>query len=174
MRQYRYGGFLNFFHEQLRRDRITTAILTAVVTISSILILLMGISIWPAIFSWMNGEGTAAALCATVFRTNLLLLIVYLVITTVFLRYERGFSFIKTVLINICIGAFANLVMLLLQQRFVFKAQDTGVLINGLLWFIASFFFSWILPLLPVILIGGIGKLFHVLFFKLYAWRHGG
>lgn len=174
MRQYRYGGFLNYFHEQLRRDRITTAILTAVATISAILILLMGISVWPAVFSWMNGEGTAAALCAAVFRTNLLLLIVYLVITAVFLLYEHGFSFIKTVLINVCIGAFANLVMLLLQQRLVFGAQDTGVLINGLVWFIASFFFSWILPLLPVMLIGGLGKLIHVIFFKLYEWRHGG
>ena len=170
----RQRGLLSFIQQQIVRDRVTTAILSTFVTVSSILILLMGISVWPAILSRMNGEGTAAALCRAAFRTNLVLLIVYLVITGAFLLYEHGFSFVKTTLINVCIGGLVNLVMLLMQQRLVLGGEEAYGFMNELLWFIVSFLFSWILALLPALLIGGVAQLIHTIFFKLYDWRHGG
>ena len=155
---------------QIIHDRILTSILSAYFTINLLLILLAGIAVWPVILTLKGMDTPIAGLCNTIYRTNLPLLAVYLVISGAFMLFERQFKALNIVLINIGIGGIVNLVMLM-TQRYVIQGVDGPDFMLTLLWFILSFMFSWILTLLPVLVICGLAKLIHVLFFKFHEWR---
>lgn len=159
------------FYDRIVHDRILTAILTAYFTVTLILIMLAGLTIWPVILTLMNSDAAVAPFCAAVFKANLPLLVVYFVVAGVFMFFERSFSFGKTMLINVGIGGFVNLIVLIMQ-RYSLAGMDLPNVMLSLLWFIISFFLSWILAILPSMLIGGLAKLIHIIFFKIYEWRH--
>ena len=168
------GRFLGNLHMQMMHDRFITAILTVLLTISSILVLLAGIAVWPVVCGLMNGNGILSEVCGTIYRTNLVVFIIYIAISGVFAFFEHGFSFIKTTLINVCIGIIVNFVMLMSQQRVIQEATELSAFMATLLWFVVSFLAAGILTVLPALITGGIAKMIHTLFFKLYDWKHGG
>ncbi len=166
---YRQKSIIDRLRTQIIHDRILTSILSAYFTINLLLILLAGVAVWPVILTLRGIDSPLAGLCDTIYRTNLPLLVVYLVIAGAFTLFERQFKVMNIVLINIGIGAIINLVMLM-TQRYVIQGVDGPNFMLTLLWFIISFMFSWILTLLPVLAICGLAKLIHVLFFKFHDW----
>lgn len=166
---YRQHSFFDRLRSQIIHDRILTSVLSAYFTINLLLILLAGVAVWPVILSLKGTDSPAAGLCDTVYRTNLPLLAVYLMISGAFMLLERHFKALNIVVINMGIGGIVNLVMLM-TQRYVIQGVDGPNFMLTLLWFIISFMFSWILTLLPVLVICGLAKLIHMLFFKFHEW----
>ena len=164
---------LDRLHSHIMHDRFLTAALTVYFTISALMILLASIAVWPVTITFLHSDTMISGLCQTLFRANLPLMIVYIVISGLFMLFERNFSFLKTTLINVIIGSLVNLVVLLVSKDLV---QGPGIpsFMFSLLWFIISFLFSWILAILPSALACGVAKLIHVIFFKIHEWRHGG
>ncbi len=167
---YRQTGFYHRLHTLIIHDRILTSILSVYFTVNLLFILLAGLAVWPVILMFKGAGTPIASLCETIYRTNLPLLLVYLVISGAFMLFERGFKFIRTELINIGVGGLVNLIMLMTQR---FTIQDLAVpsFMLTLLWFIVSFMLSWILTLLPSSLICGLAKLIHAMFAKFHDWR---
>ncbi len=166
---YRQNSFFGRLRTQIIHDRILTSILTAYFTVNLLLILLAGVAVWPVILTLKGMDSPIAGLCNTIYRTNLPLLAVYLVISGAFMLFERQFKVLNIVMINISIGGIVNLVMLM-TQRYVLQGVEGPNFMLTLLWFIISFMFSWILTLLPVLIICGLAKLIHAMFFKIHDW----
>lgn len=166
---YPQSGLLNRIRAQIIHDRILTSILSAYFTINVLLILLAGAAVWPVILTFKGNETPVAGLCETIYRTNLLLLLVYLVISGAFMLFERGFRFVSTELINIGVGSLVNLIVLM-TQRFTIQGLEASSFMLTLLWFIVSFLFSGILALLPSAVICGLAKLIHAVFIKFHDW----
>ena len=164
-------SLLDRLHSHIMRDRFLTSILTVYFTISALMILLASVAVWPVVLTFMNSDVMISSLCQTLYRANLPLLAVYLVISTLFMLFEHGFSFFKTELINVIIGGLVNLVILMTQQ-YTLQGAEAHSFMFTLLWFIISFLFSWILALLPSALACGLAKLIHAIFFKIYDWRN--
>ncbi len=164
-------SLLDRLQRHIMHDRFLTSMLTVYFTISALMILLASVAVWPVMLTFMRSDAMISGLCRTVFQANLPLLAVYLVISTLFMLFEHGFSFFRTEFINIIIGGLANLVILM-TQRYALQGADMPNFMFTLLWFIVSFLFSWILALLPSALVCGLTKLIHVTFFKIYDWRN--
>ena len=155
---------------QIIHDRILTSILSAYFTINLLLILLAGVAVWPVVLTLKGMDSPIAGLCDTIYRTNLPLLAVYFVISGLFMFFERRFRFLRTELINIGVGGLVNLIVLM-TQRFMLPEAEASNFMLTMLWFIISFMLAWILTLLPSMLICGLAKLIHTVFFKVREWR---
>ena len=163
-------AFFDRLYAQITHDRMLTSILTVYFTINLLLILLTGVAVWPVIFMFKGGDTAVGGFCETVFRANLPLLAVYFVISGLFMFFERRFRFLRTELINIGVGGLVNLIVLM-TQRFMLPEAEASNFMLTMLWFIISFMLAWILTLLPSMLICGLAKLIHTVFFKVREWR---
>ncbi len=156
--------YLRYLIEHHEHDRVLTVITTVYFTSVLIMLFLAGITIWPVIVFSTASDFVFSPLCQSLLTCNLILLTAYVVCDVVLLWFDRGFSFLKTALINLVTGGFVNLVLLLSQSGSFQNGVNVDFMLT-LLWIIFSFFLAWILALIPAILVAAGAKLVHSLFF---------
>ena len=162
----RRGSYLNILYDHFERDQTLTIVATVYFTIIAIMMLLAGLAIWPAVIYGATAQTAFHALCRNVLLCNVFLLVFHVALAAVLLWFDKHFSFVKTVLITLSAGGVFNLIVLLSQSGAFLS--NTGVDFTlTLLWFILSFFLSWVLALLPAVLVAGIAKAIHSTFFLL-------
>ena len=155
---FRQKGMLSYLMKDLLPDRIFEWIIISILIFAAILVVGAGIAVWPIVISIKNYESSLSSLCKAVFLSNLPLFAVYLMVPICCEIADKESKFQLSFIINLLIGAVANMFILISNQP-VLSGVEVPVFLLTLLWLIISFLFSWILTVLPAFLAAIVVKL---------------
>ncbi len=152
----RYGGINGF----LDRERSLAIKLTIFFAVLMLILCITGVTIWPAILAFAGKPTSIGILCKALRLANVILLVVYVVLTTLLVWFDNGYTFLKNFIMNASVGWLVNFCVLLFNNAFAQTELTSGVMIK-LLWFTLSVLLGLVISIVPAAIVAGIAKALH-------------
>lgn len=152
----RLGGINSF----LDRERSLAVKLTVFFALLMLVLCVTGITIWPAILAFAGKPTSLGVLCNALKVANVILLAVYVVLTTLLVWFDNGYTFLRNFIMNASIGWVVNFCVLMFNNAFAQTELTSGMMIK-LLWFTLSVLLGMVVSIVPAAIVAGIAKALH-------------